>query len=199
MTMNVWRAVIAAGMTLAGVLGPAGVEAAPRSTHQAVETGKGAGAVYEHLANPCTGIMHALLELGVNPLSEDERVRQLGRSAWSLMLPVLAEVAANPTLADDPAVLRGCIRDQVTASLRGENVYYSPTRAEVALVEIGVAALDAGFAADLWRRGFGPPPAAGQLLVLSIVTDPERWATWWGAGVGMASSGADPEVCTFAR
>ena len=172
-------------LAVVGALWPVGVGAAPRGTYQTVAPGKGADAVYEHLADPCTAVMHALLELGVNPLSADERVRELGHGAAAVLLPVLEEVAEDPTLADDPYVLRGRIRDQVAAILRGEYVYNSPTGVEEAVARILVAALSASFQEDLWRGGFGPPPAAGQLLLRSIMLDFEHWLS--------------PVVCSFAR
>src|SRR3712207_6813084 len=69
--MSRWLVILA----VVGALWPVGVGAAPRGPYQTVAPGKGADAVYEHLADPCMGVIHALLELGVNPLSADERVR----------------------------------------------------------------------------------------------------------------------------
>ena len=69
--------------------------------------------------DPCLTMAEQLAALGYNPASADPRVERTMQNAWGLLLPVLAEIAADPALAGDPRAVQARIAEQVRRSLAG--------------------------------------------------------------------------------
>lgn len=140
-------------------------------------------------ANPCQGFENALRRMGVSPLNAGPVTRIRMHHSWEIMLPVLAQVAQDDTLATDHDAALAAINEQV----RNGNTY-GASQAQQVLSSLRDWAGPVGRA---WLDGQAVPP--GHLLVALAVRHPELQRYWDMAAIGSGLPSAVQYVIWSAR
>jgi hypothetical protein len=112
-----------------------------------------------YLANPCRGVYRALLDQGLNPDAPTYGITQTFQNAHVLLLPVLADLATDPSLIDDTGRLRGRIQEAA--------------RSTVGMSERWTAAI-----ARLAPAMNADPPSPGMAYIWSVLRDPTLGPPW---------------------
>ena len=130
------------------------------------------------MLDPCATVRQYVAEQGVTLLSlrGDPRAQQTIQQAWAVLLPVLNDVAANPSRVEE---LDALVAAQVERALRGQGAYFNPDQGQRALQAIESAAQRG---VEAWSRGEQADP--GLLFLASLWSDGQRRASWRAAALG---------------
>jgi hypothetical protein len=157
----VWRGLLVGLVLLVG-LGPAAGHAQTAPSDQPV-----AGEwVYAALANPCHGWAQVALATGQNPYSLGLGTRLMRSRPFWAFFPVLAELAANPTLADDPRVLLERMGAQIRAGTTGGSGWPRSSMEAAQWLE----QMEAAARMATWSPADAP---SGWRLLAAILDDPD--------------------------
>lgn len=141
-------------LLLAAVLLPS------RPVH-AAPTGLQLTSPFDWLASPCSGLYRAMADHGLNPDVPTLGVTYMERRPHVVLLPVLAAVATDPALWDNPALLRERMRQAVEAFYPG-----------------GVSASINQARQDINAALFPEPQTMGAYWVRATLNDPLLGPPW---------------------
>jgi hypothetical protein len=146
-------------------------EPAPRTTPSAQATravGQDArmAFLWSQVADPCRGVQESLFRQGLGRGFGNPAVQFMQQNAWSLMLGVLAEIAANPSVAGDSEALTALI-DRMVSTRTSQGSAQETLQSIEDAVQRGNAA---------FARGESVEP--GLLLLTGIWSDPAQREAW---------------------
>jgi hypothetical protein len=114
-----------------------------------------------------------LRRINIPTVTSDPAVRATMQKAWAVLLPVLVQIAEQPSLTDNPDTLADQIGEQLRTVLRGNGGLYTSDQGRQAIQTIEAAAVRGRAALRS-----GESIESGLVLLAAIRDDPDLWAAW---------------------